>query len=659
MAKYQFQTEVNQLLKLIIHSLYSNKDIFLREIISNGSDALDKLKYLTVSDDAYKSINFEPRIDISFDEKNPTLTVQDTGIGMNDEDLTNNLGTIARSGTKAFMEKLTAEAAKDSALIGQFGVGFYSAFMAAGKIDVYTRKAASDGKIWHWSSDGTNSYEIEDVAADSDAAKKYGFDNPEKTGSAIEMHLNDDSKEFASRWKIEELIKRYSDHIAFPIYLHYEQKKYDDKGKETGSESKVEQVNSASALWKRSKSELKEADYNEFYKTFGHDGQDPLLYIHTHAEGTQEYTTLFYVPQTAPYDMYQADYKSGVKLYVKRVFITDDDRELLPSYLRFVRGIIDSEDLPLNVSREILQQNKILENIKSASVKKLLSEFKKMGEDADKARKIAEKDRTEDDKKAIEKWEKFVAAFNRPMKEGLYSDYANRDEIAEIVRFKSTDASGTGDGNYTSLADYVQRMKPEQKAIFYISGSDEKNLRANPLLKAYVEKGFEVLVMDDDIDDIVIPGFGKYKNEFELKAVNRSGSDEDLGGDKAEAEKKAEAFKPVVEKIKKELGDKVKDVKLSKTLSGENPSCIVVDENDPSYQMIQMMKAMGQSGPELKPILEVNGEHPLVVKLKDSDDKALIEDVSEVLLGQALLIAGVELKEPAEFVKHLNNLLSK
>ncbi len=659
MAKYQFQTEVNQLLKLIIHSLYSNKDIFLREIISNGSDALDKLKYLTVSDDAYKSINFEPRIDISFDEKNPTLTVQDTGIGMNDEDLTNNLGTIARSGTKAFMEKLTAEAAKDSALIGQFGVGFYSAFMAAGKIDVYTRKAASDGKIWHWSSDGTNSYEIEEVAADSAVAKKYGFDNPEKTGSAIEMHLNDDSKEFASRWKIEELIKRYSDHIAFPIYLHYEQKKYDDKGKETGSESKVEQVNSASALWKRAKSELKEADYNEFYKTFGHDGQDPLLYIHTHAEGTQEYTTLFFVPQSAPYDMYQADYKSGVKLYVKRVFITDDDRELLPSYLRFVRGIIDSEDLPLNVSREILQQNRILENIKSASVKKLLSEFKKMGENADKARKIAEKDRTEDDKKAIEKWNKFVAAFNRPMKEGLYSDYANRDEIAEIVRFKSTDASGTGDGNYTSLADYVQRMKPEQKAIFYISGSDEKNLRANPLLKAYVEKGFEVLVMDDDIDDIVIPGFGKYKNEFELKAVNRSGSDEDLGGDKAEAEKKAEAFKPVVEKIKKELGDKVKDVKLSKTLSGENPSCIVVDENDPSYQMIQMMKAMGQSGPELKPILEVNGEHPLVAKLKDSDDKALIEDVSEVLLGQALLIAGVELKEPAEFVKHLNNLLSK
>ncbi len=659
MAKYEFQTEVNQLLKLLIHSLYSNKDIFLREIVSNASDALDKLKYLTVSDEAFKAIKFEPRIDITFDEKDSVLTVQDSGIGMTDEDLTNNLGTIARSGTKAFMEQLTAEASKDSALIGQFGVGFYSAFMAASKIDVYTRKAAGDGKIWHWSSDGTNSYEIEEVAVDSAAAKKYGFDKPELSGSAIEMHLNDDSKEFASRWKIEELIKKYSDHIAFPIFLHYEQKKYDDKGKETGSENKIDQVNSASALWKRAKSELKEEDYNEFYKTFGHDGQDPLHYVHTHAEGTQEYTTLFFVPQTAPFDMYQADYKSGLKLYVKRVFITDDDRELLPSYLRFVRGIIDSEDLPLNVSREILQQNRILDNIKSSSVKKLLSEFKKMGEAADKAKKIAEADRKDEDKKAIEKWEKFVKNFNRPMKEGLYSDYANRDEIAEIVRFKSTDTSGTGDGNYTSFADYVQRMKTDQKSIFYISGSDEKNLRANPLVKAYTDKGFEVLIMDDDIDDIVIPGFGKYKNEFELKAVNRAGSDEDLGGDKEEAKKKEEAFKPVVEKIKKALGDKVKEVKLSKTLSGENPSCIVVDENDPSYQMIQMMRAMGQAGPDLKPILEVNGDHPIVARLKDTDDEALISDVSEVLFTQALMIAGIEVKEPAEFVKHLNNLLSK
>ena len=656
MAKHQFQTEVNQLLKLLIHSLYSNKDIFLREIVSNASDALDKLKYLSVSDESYKSIQFTPRIDIMFDEKNSTLTVQDSGIGMSEDDLNNNLGTIARSGTKAFLEHLSEDAAKGSDLIGQFGVGFYSAFMAASKIDVYTKKAAGDGKIYHWSSDGTNSYDIEEVASDSEEAKKYGFDKADLSGSAIEIHLNDDSKEYASRWKIEELIKRYSDHIAFPIYLHYEQKKYDDKGKETGSENKVDQVNSASALWKKSKSELKEEDYNEFYKTIGHDGQDPLHYVHTHAEGTQEYTTLFFVPQTAPFDMYQADYKSGVKLYVKRVFITDDDRELLPAYLRFVRGIIDSEDLPLNVSREILQQNRILENIKSASVKKLLSEFKKMGQACDKAKK-AEKP-TDEEKKDIEKWTKFVRSFNRPMKEGLYSDYANRDEIAEIVRFKSTDASGTGDDNWTSFADYVQRMKPDQKSIFYISGSDEKNLRANPLLQAYVNKVFEVLIMDDDIDDIVIPGYGKYK-DFELKAVNRAGSDEDLGGDKKEAEKKEKEFKPVVEKIKKALGDRVKEVKLSKTLSGENPSCIVVDENDPSYQMEKMMKAMGQVGPEIKPILEVNGDHPILAKIKESDDEALIADVSNVLLDQALLIAGVDLKEPANFVKHLNNLLSK
>lgn len=658
MAKHEFQTEVNQLLKLIIHSMYSNKDIFLREIVSNASDALDKLKYLTVSDEAFKAIKFEPKIDITFDDKANVLVVQDSGIGMNEEDLNNNLGTIARSGTKAFMEKLTEEASKDSALIGQFGVGFYSAFMAAKKIDVYTRKAAGDGKVMHWSSDGTNSYEIDEVASDSDAAKKYNFDKPETTGTAIVMSLNDDSKDYASRWKIEELIKKYSDHIAFPIFLHYDQNKYDDKGNIESTEAKVDQVNSASALWKKSKSELKEADYNEFYKTFGHDGLDPLHYVHTHAEGTQEYTTLFYVPQNAPFDMYQADYQSGVKLYVKRVFITDDDRELLPTYLRFVRGIIDSEDLPLNVSREILQQNRILENIRSSSVKKLLSEFKKMGTDADKAKQTEESKRTDAEKKAIEKWNKFVTAFNRPMKEGLYQDYANHDEIAEIVRFKSTDASGTGDDNWTSFAEYVQRMKPDQKSIFYITGTDEKNLRENPLLKAYTAKGFEVLVMADDIDEIVIPAFGKYK-DFDLKAVNRAGSDEDLGGDKEEAKKKEEAFKPVVEKIKKALGEKVKEVKLSKTLTGDNPSCIVVDENDPSYQMERMMKAMGQAVPEAKPILEVNGDHPIVEKIKSTDDEAVIADISEVLLDQALLIAGVELKAPADFVKSLNKLLSK
>ena len=655
MEKYQFQTEVNQLLNLIIHSMYSNEDIFLREIVSNASDALDKLNYLMVSEDAYKNLKTEPRIDISFNDVAKVLTVQDSGIGMNEEDLNNNLGTIARSGTKAFIEKISNDKnAGESNLIGQFGVGFYSAFMAAKKINVYTRKAASD-KIYKWSSDGTNSYSIEEIKSDSDEAKKFGFDKPETHGSAIEMVLNDDSKDYASRWKIEELIKRYSDHIAFPIYLHYTQNKYDDKGNVTGSENKVDQVNTASALWKRPKSELKPEDYNAFYKTISHDSQDPLHYVHTHAEGTQEYTTLFYVPQQAPFDMYQADYKSGVKLYVKRVFITDDDRELLPSYLRFVRGIIDSEDLPLNVSREILQQNRILDNIKSASVKKLLSEFKKLGETADKARKA--ENPTDDDKKAIEKWNKFVENFNRPMKEGLYSDYTNRDEIAEIVRFKSTDESGNGDGKWTSFKDYVSRMKPDQKAIYYITGNNEKNLRASPLLEAYKNKGFEVLIMADDIDDIVIPSLMKHK-DFELKGVNRAGSDEELGIDKDEAKKKEEAFKPVQEKIKKALGERVKDVVLSKRLS-DSPSCIVVDENDPGIQMERMMRAMGQAAPEVKPILEVNADHAIVKTLENSTDEGYISDVSEVLLDQALLVSGAELSSPTDFIKSMNKLIVK
>lgn len=656
MAKYQFQTEVNQLLKLIIHSMYSNKDIFLREIVSNASDALDKLKYLTVSDDKYKDVAFNPRIDISFNEEKKILSVQDSGIGMDEEDLTNNLGTIARSGTKAFIDMLSKNGSGSSDLIGQFGVGFYSAFMAASKIDVYTRKAAGNGKVLHWSSDGTNSYEIEELTEKSEAYCQYGFDKYETVGSVIEIHLNDDSKDYASRWKIDELIKKYSNHIAFPIYLHYVQTKYNKDGKAEGTENKVDQVNSASALWKRNKSELKKEDYNDFYKTISHDGTDPLMYVHTHAEGTQEYTTLFYVPRTAPFDMYQADYKSGVKLYVKRVFITDDDRELLPSYLRFIRGVIDSEDLPLNVSREILQQNRILETIKTQSVKKLLSEFKKLGDEAKKLE--AKTEISDDEKETLEKWHDFVKSYNRPLKEGLYSDFANRDEIAEIIRFKSTADEGSGENKWTSFADYVQRMKPDQKSIYYISGSDEKNLRSSPLLEAYKKKGFEVLIMADDIDDIVIPAYGKYK-DFELKSVSRAGSDEELGVDKEEAKKKEEAFKPVQEKIKKALEGRVKDVVLSKRLS-DSPSCIVVDENDPSLQMERMMKAMGQGGGDfVKPILEINADHAIVKKMEGHVSEDFVKNVSEVLLDQALLVSGAELKDPADFVKSLNSLLAE
>lgn len=619
MAQHQFQTEVSQLLNLIIHSLYSNREIFLRELVSNASDALDKLKYLTVADDAYKSIVFDPRIDISFNRDAKTLVVSDTGIGMNEEDLINSLGTIARSGTRAFLEKLTTDAKRDSNLIGQFGVGFYSAFMVADKIEVITRKAG-DEAAWKWTSDGKESYEIESAQRDSH-------------GTTVILHLNEDGLEYANRWSIEDIIKRYSNHVAFPIYLTYEEKEYDDKGKEKGSKTKTERINAGTAIWRQNKTELKDEDYNEFYKQIAHDTEDPLFYVHTKAEGALEYVTLFYVPQKAPFDLYNADYKSGVKLYVKRVFITDDDKELMPTYLRFIRGVIDSEDLPLNVSREILQQNRILQNIRNASVKKLLSEFKTLSENNK------------------EKWATFISQFNRPLKEGLYQDFANREALLELVRFKSTTVEG-----WTSLADYVSRMKSDQKAIYYISGGDEKTLKASPLLEAYKAKGIEVLVMDDEIDDIVIPSVGKYK-DYELKAVNRTGADEELGEQKnKDAEKD---LKPVIEKIKKALGDRVKDVKLSRRLQ-DSPSCIVADEDDPSIQFAQMLRAMGQTElPEVKPILEVNGSHPIVTALKEITDEDRIADVATVLLDQALLVEGIKLQDPADFVKRMNRLLSK
>ena len=637
MAKYEFQTEVNQLLHLIIHSLYSNKEIFLRELVSNASDALDKLKYLTISDAALKNLAFNPRIDISFNEDapTPTLTIRDTGIGMNDEDIKNNLGTIARSGTKAFLEQLAAEDKKDSNLIGQFGVGFYSAFMVASKIEVISKKAG-ENTVWKWISDGKGEYELEQT---DDSAFPLIDDVPEgANGTCITLYLNNEDSEFASRWKIEDIIKRYSDHIAFPIYLHYIHKEYDDKGNEKSQAAKSEQINDASALWQKPKSELKDEDYKNFYKSLSHDSTDPLLYIHTKAEGTQEYTTLFYVPAKAPFDMYHADYKPGVKLFVKRVFITEDEKELLPVYLRFVRGIIDSEDLPLNVSREILQQNRILNNIRSASVKKLLGEFKK----------LAETDK--------EKYETFITEYNRPLKEGLYSDYEHRDELLELIRFRTTNEENT----WTSLADYVQRMKEGQKAIYYITGGDEKALRQSPHLEAYKAKGLEVLIMPDEIDDIVIPSVGKYK-DWELKAANRAGSDEELSTDeeKKEAKQKEKDFKPIVEKIKTALGDAVKEVRLSKRLA-DSPSCIVVDENDPSLQMERMMRAMGQQlRGEVKPILEINAEHPILQRLKDSNDEALITDTAFVLLDQALLLEGNTLKDTADFVKRLNKLLAR
>lgn len=622
MAKHEFQTEVSQLLHLIIHSLYSHSEIFLRELVSNASDALDKLKYLTLTDERFKTLAFEPRIDLVLDEAAGTLTVRDNGIGMNEEDLVNNLGTIARSGTKAFLSQLGEAAKKDSNLIGQFGVGFYSVFMVADKVTVTSRKAGED-KAYSWTSDGKGSYELE-------AAQKEGW------GTEILIHFTEEAKsDYGTSWGVRDIVKKYSNHIAFPIFMDYEKTEWEGEGDKRSSKKvrTTEQINSANALWKRSKSELKDEDYKEFYKTVTHDYDEPLTWFHTRAEGSLEYTTLFYIPAKAPFDLYQADYKPGVKLYVRRVFITDDEKELMPTYLRFLRGVIDSEDLPLNVSREILQKNKILSQIKTNSVKKVLGELESLA-----------KNKPED-------YLKFIAEYNRPLKEGLYQDFANRDTLLDLVRFKSTTVEG-----WTSLADYQGRMPSDQKAIYYITGGSETALRQNPLLEAYKKKGWEVLILGDDIDEIVIPSVGKYK-DLDLKAVNKAEAAEDLKGE--EDKKKEKALKPLLERFKKALGDAVKDVKASPRLV-DSPACIVTEGSDMSAQMQAMLKAMGQSElPETKPILEVNPDHEILTKLKDVKDDELVADAAFLLLDQALLLENVPLKDPAAFARRLNKVLGR
>ena len=619
MSKRKFQTEVNQLLHLIIHSLYSSKEIFLRELISNASDALDKLKYLTLTDDTFKSIKYDPKIEISYlDKDNKLLTVSDCGIGMNKDGLAKNLGTIARSGTKQFLENLTGDSKKDSSLIGQFGVGFYSSFMVADKVEVISRKAG-EKEAWIWTSDGKSGYSI-----DNSVRKTAGTD--------IVLHLNDEGKEFVNRWEIQNIIKKYSNHIPFPIFLHYEEDKYDKKGEVKGKEKKTDQVNAASAFWKRPKSELKKKDYNEFYKTISHDHEDPMMHIHTQAEGTLDYTTLFYIPKIAPFDLFQVDHQAGVKLYVKRVFITEDDKELMPSYLRFVRGIIDSEDLPLNVSREILQKNRILAKIKSNSVKKILSELTALT-------------------KKKEKYLEFYEQYGRLLKEGAYQDFENRDTLLELLKFKS---SKTDD--YTSLAEYVDRMKEDQKSIYHITGENEESLRNSPLLEMYNGKDMEVLIMDDPFDEIIIPSLQKYK-EKPFKSVHHSDAADDLKTEDSKSDKKD--LKPLVKKIKKVLGEQVKDVLVSSRLN-ESPSCIVADQNDPTAKMQEMFKAMGQSTmPDVKPILEINPEHKIVKKMKALGKTKTFEDLCWLLYEQAMLIEGVKLPNPATFVTRLNNFLIK
>ena len=619
MSKRKFQTEVNQLLHLIVHSLYSHKEIFLRELISNASDALDKLKYLTLTDDKFKSVKFDPKIDISYlDTDNKTLTISDCGIGMNKDGLADNLGTIARSGTKQFLENMTGDSKKDSSLIGQFGVGFYSSFMVADKVEVISRKAGEE-EAWIWTSDGKSGYSIDKTVRKS-------------TGTDIILHLNDEGQEFVNRWEIQNIIKKYSNHIPFPIFLHYEENKYDKKGEVKGKEKKTDQVNVASAFWKRPKSELKKKDYNEFYKSISHDHKDPMMHIHTQAEGTLDYTTLFYVPKTAPIDLFQVDYQPGVKLNVNRVFITEGDKELMPSYLRFVSGIIDSEDLPLNVSREILQQNRVLTKIKSNSVKKILSELTALTKKKDK-------------------YLEFYEQYGKLLKEGAYQDFENRDTLLELLKFKSSKSD-----DFTSLAEYVDRMKTDQKSIYYITGENEESLRNSPLLEMYNSKDVEVLIMADPFDEIIIPSIQKYK-EKPFKSVHHSDAADDLKTEDSKSDKKD--LKPLIKKIKKVLGDQVKDVMASSRLN-ESPSCIVADQNDPTAKMQEMFKAMGQSTmPDVKPILEINPDHKIVKKMKGLGKTKTFDDLCWILYEQAMLIEGVKLPNPSTFVSRLNNILVK
>ena len=632
MAKHQFQTEVGQLLHLMTHSLYSNKEIFIRELVSNASDAIDKLNYLRLTDENLKEkfADYQGKINIKLDEEDNSITIADNGIGMNEEDMISSIGTIAKSGTKSFVEAMTGDAKKDSNLIGQFGVGFYSVFMVADKVDVISKKAGED-QAYKWSSDGSGEFDLAPCVKD-------------ESGTVIYIKLkSDEVSEYTSKYGVENVVKKYSNHIAYPIFLNYTEEvteELSEEDKEAGKEpnkkkeNKREQINEATALWTQSKSSLKAEDYNDFYKTISHDSEDPMAYVHTKAEGVHEYTTLFYIPKTAPMDMYRVDFQPGVKLYVKRVFITDDEKELLPTYLRFVRGIIDSEDLPLNVSRELLQENKVMANIKQASVKKVLSEIKKLSKDE-------------------EKYKEFTAQYNRALKEGVYQDHVNKDTILELVRYKSTNDAE----NMTSLAAYKDRADTEQKAIFYIIGEDEQVLRNSPLLEAYKKNNIEVLILDDkEIDEIITPAIGAYK-EWEFKDIT---SCEAPKTEQSEDEKKEveEKFKSIVEKITEKLGDSVKEVRTSSRLV-DSPSCVVKDANDPMAQMAAMMKAMGQEVPESAPILEINPDHEIIKSLNGCADDSMIEDVAWLLLDQAKMSEGMVIKDPIAFTKRLNRVVAK
>lgn len=620
----EFQTEARQILHLMTHSLYSNKEIFLRELISNASDACDKLRFEALSDSSLYGDDAELKITVDFDETANTVTVRDNGIGMNRQEMIDNIGTIASSGTKKFLEKLSGDQAKDSQMIGQFGVGFYSSFIVADKVTVTSRRAdaAADMAVI-WESDGLGSFTL-------------GHTTKADRGTEIVLHLKEDEKEFANSYRLRNIIKQYSDHISLPInMLKVEHKAEDEAEQQEEKAPEYERVNSASALWTRDKKEISDEEYKDFYKHVSHDFEDPMAWVHNRVEGNQSYATLLYIPAKAPYDLYDRDHKRGIKLYVKRTFIMDDAEHLMPNYLRFVKGVVDSDDLPLNVSREILQKNKVTDRIRGASVKKILGLLESMA-----------KDKPED-------YATFWKTFGLVMKEGPIEDFGNKERIASLLRFASTE---TGSADQTvSLEEYVSRMKEGQDKIYYITAETFNAAKNSPHLEVFKKKGVEVLLLSDRVDEWLVSHLTEFDGKT-LQSVVRG--DLDLGDeeDKAEKEKLNEEFKSITEKVKNLLDEKVSEVRMSQRLT-DSPSCLVLNEADMSEQMQKILEMAGQYAPKAKPVLELNPDHALVKKLQGLDDAAL-NDWAMLLFEQAALAAGNQLEDSAEFVKRVNRLLT-
>ena len=617
-----FQTEVKQLLHLMIHSLYSNREIFLRELISNASDACDKLRFESLHNATMMEGGEDFKIRLGYDKEARTLTITDNGIGMNRDEVIANLGTIAKSGTREFFSQLTGDQQKDAHLIGQFGVGFYSSFIVADKVMVRTRRAgeAADQGV-EWVSDGGGEFSIAMIERHA-------------RGTEITLHLRDDQDDLLSSWKLKSIVRKYSDHIVQPIVMKGE--KWDEEKKAQVETEEDETINQASALWAKPKNDISEDDYKAFYKHVGHDYDDPLAWTHAKVEGKQEYTQLLYIPARAPFDLWDRNARHGIKLYVRRVFIMDDAEQLMPLYLRFVRGVVDSADLPLNISREILQESKDIEAIRKGCTGKVLGLLT---------------DLAANDK---DKYAKFWGEFGKLLKEGVGEDFANKEKIAALLRFASTAADNTDET--VSLADYIGRMKPEQEKIYYVTAETFNAAKNSPHLEIFRKKGIEVLLLSDRVDEWVVSHLTEFEGK-ELVSVAKGGLD--LGKLEDEAEKKeqeqeATDFKELTDKIAKSLGERVKEVRVTHRLT-DSPACLVADEHDVSGNLARILKAAGQKAPSSKPILEVNPKHPVVLRLKYEEAK--FDDWSAVLFEQAMLAEGGQLDDPASFVKRINDLM--